>query len=299
MTGACHALFSRHFFDEAKAEVIALKKEQSKLTDLVDVVEDQDGLVSLKVPTAVGAVVSTKTAKLAPYKLVTWVLETLIKKSSLNLQTSTPVTSISRLGNHKWSISTPRGLIETSHALLATNGYSSHLLPQFESLIVPVQGEMSVLTPPHVIRHDPLDYTYGFVGEVSNDGIQDDYLIQRPIELGSQLMFGGGRALAEKAGVNVDRDDAIDPAAAKYLRTVLGRYLDILKGDEGKVTDSDPTEKASKSSMFKAEAEWSGVMGFSRDSVPWVGGVPNMEGVWLCGGYTGHGRPSSCHVYAS
>jgi glycine/D-amino acid oxidase-like deaminating enzyme len=88
-------------------------------------------------------------------------------------------------------------------------------------------------------------------------------------------MYGGGRALAKNAGVNTDTDSETDPAAAKYLRTKLSNYLDV----------------PPRTSGFPAEGEWSGIMGFAKDSIPWVGGVPNMEGVWLCGGYTGHGTP--------
>ena len=34
---------------------------------------------------------------------------------------------------------------------------------------------------------------------------------------------------------------------------------------------------------------WAGVMGFSPDGLPLVGQVPGTPGVYVCGGYTGHG----------
>jgi glycine/D-amino acid oxidase-like deaminating enzyme len=290
VSGACHTFFSRRLFNEAKAEVITLKKESPVLGSLVDIVEDKGALASLRVPKAVGAITQSKVAKLAPYKLVTWVLETLIKQSSLNLQTTTPVDSVSAVDN-KWSVNTPRGSVETPHVLLATNGYTGLLLPQFESLIVPVQGEMSALTPTRTLEQHPLDYTYAFLGEFAMHSMQDDYLIQRPSEMGGQLMFGGGRALAKGAGIGTDQDDSVDPAAARYLRTMLTRYLNII--DDGNAEQS--SHRGSKVgtntlSGLAPEAEWTGVMGFSRDGLPWVGGLPDKEGLWLCGGYTGHGE---------
>jgi hypothetical protein len=33
-------------------------------------------------------------------------------------------------------------------------------------------------------------------------------------------------------------------------------------------------------------------MGYSRDDHPWVGKVPEKQGLWLAGGYTGHGMPN-------
>ena len=35
------------------------------------------------------------------------------------------------------------------------------------------------------------------------------------------------------------------------------------------------------------EMEWTGIMGYSRDNMPWVGAVPGQKGVWLAGGYSG------------
>jgi glycine/D-amino acid oxidase-like deaminating enzyme len=271
---------------------MTLKKEASELGNMLDIVEDNDTLAKLRVSNAVGAIVQARAAKLAPYKLVTWLLETLIKRSTLNLQTTTPVTSISSSADRKWSVNTFRGSIETEHILLATNGYTSYLLPQFASLIVPVQGEMSALIPPSFLEDNPLGYSYGFVEESAKNSIQDDYLIQRPKELGGQLMYGGGRALAKNQGVNTDNDDSIDPAAARYLKIMLGHYLH-LNDEANSKAKKNHVDDSSKTSALTAVGEWTGIMGFSRDSVPWVGGVPDMEGVWLCGGYTGHGKTSA------
>ena len=41
---------------------------------------------------------------------------------------------------------------------------------------------------------------------------------------------------------------------------------------------------------MKTIMEWTGIMGYSRDEDPWAGGVPGRDGVWVCGGYTGHGK---------
>jgi glycine/D-amino acid oxidase-like deaminating enzyme len=34
---------------------------------------------------------------------------------------------------------------------------------------------------------------------------------------------------------------------------------------------------------------WAGTMGFTDDELPLVGAVPGLPGVYVCGGYTGHG----------
>jgi len=95
-------------------------------------------------------------------------------------------------------------------------------------------------------------------------------------------MFGGGRSYAANAGLGVSDDSSIDEPAAAYLREELNVLLDL--GNEGR--------------ELEASHEWSGIMGYSRDGHPWVGGVGEElgggEGLWVCAGFTGHGMPNTC-----
>lgn len=96
-------------------------------------------------------------------------------------------------------------------------------------------------------------------------------------------MFGGGRSYASGAGVGVSDDSSIDPPAAAYLRREINFVLD-LKHDKREL---------------KASYEWSGIMGFSRDGLPWVGevseelGLGGGKGLFVSGGFTGHGMPNA------
>jgi glycine/D-amino acid oxidase-like deaminating enzyme len=288
MKGGCHAYFSQHFFDEAKAETLATQKSDPELGAMVRIIEDKDELAALRVPNAVGVLLQSKAAKLSPYKLVSWLLERAVKESGLNLQTSTPALSIAPSSTEgKWDVKTARGTITTSQILVATNGYTAHLLPELSTLIVPVRGEMSALKAPTEVLDTPLEHTYVFVGSVGQDRAQDDYLVQRPIESGGQLMFGGGRAFAAHEGVNVDSDDSIDPPAAEYLRASLKRYLDV---------ESKGSSKAKLEKGLEAVKEWSGIMGYSRDGRPWVGGLPGKDGIFVAAGYSGHGQLHSSYL---
>lgn len=290
--GGCHAFFSQAYMEEAKQEVAELQQRDPKMGASVRVVMDKEELSILKIPTAVGAVVQARAAKLSPYKLVSWILERLIKHSGLNLQTSTPVLSLrppkTSASSPSWTIQTSRGVISSRHVLFTTNGYTTYLLPQLQSLIVPVRGEMSALSTPPPLLLEPLNHTYAFIGISGQGKIQDDYLVQRPVSStgdgGGELMFGGGRSRALHEGVNEDSDDAIDPPAAKYLRTTLPEILEINGNAENHNTSSNPGKELS------AKKEWSGIMGFSRDGHPWVGAVPDAPGLWLSAAYTGSGK---------
>ena len=283
-------------------EVMLLQETNPELAELITIVTpdtENPSLAELRVPSAVGAIIQKYAASLWPYKLVSWILENLLaanksSSASFNLQTSTPVMQLQNVGDGMWIIHTPRGMISTNKVLLATNAYTSHLLPKFSDLIVPVQGEMSSLLPPKSMRpaggNRPLDHTYGFIGNGKQNINQDDYLIQRPFSSpfttqssGGELMFGGGRSYATDAGVGVSDDSSIDPPAAAYLRRELNVLLDLQNEDK----------------ELEATYEWSGIMGYSRDGRPWVGevveelGLGGGSGLWICAGFTGHGMPNT------
>merc|ERR1711881_15838 len=96
------------------------------------------------------------------------------------------------------------------------------------------------------------------------------------------LMFGGGKN-ADKLpvfGADAADDSIVDPGPVAYLQKGLLDMLD-LPGDTTGLSE------------LKADYAWSGIMGFSRDSAPWVGQLPGESGLWVCAGYTGHGMPNA------
>jgi glycine/D-amino acid oxidase-like deaminating enzyme len=178
------------------------------------------------------------------------------------------------------TLHTARGTITSPTVILATNGYTSALIPHFADLIVPVRGEMSALFPPE--NSTILPDSHGMVAALDQGSNNDDYLVQRPYSgvpnPAGHLMFGGGRGSGEPS-VGISDDSVIDEKAAAYLRSALLKLLQL----DGK-TDGLKELKAAK--------QWTGIMGYSRDNHPWVGKVPQREGIWLAGGYTGHGMPN-------
>jgi glycine/D-amino acid oxidase-like deaminating enzyme len=285
---------SEDLFNIAVEEINNLNKLDPDLGKTVTIVTKEStspSLEDLRVPHAKGATISEKAASLWPYKFVSWILETLLSSGSLNLQTNTPVTHLQRLDDGSWVIHTPRGMLVAKNVLLTTNAYTSYLLPKFSDLIVPVRGEMSSLLPPKSMEpaspsNPPLEHTYVFIGHGTQNANQDDYLVQRPFcasGKAGELMFGGGRSYASGAGVGVSDDSSIDPPAAAYLRREINVVLD-LKHDKRELN---------------ASYEWSGIMGFSRDGLPWVGevseelGLGGGKGLFVSGGFTGHGMPNA------
>jgi len=82
-----------------------------------------------------------------PYKFVAPLLHLCIDKFSLNLQTNTPVLTVSPSGDGEWMVETGRGSIKGAKVVFATNAYTSTLLPEFSGKIVPFRGQCSVVIP--------------------------------------------------------------------------------------------------------------------------------------------------------
>ena len=226
-----------------------------------------------------GAVVQDDAAKLWPYKLVAHVLEDLLDRGacSFNLQTNTPVTRLRRMKN-SWLVHTPRGKVMAKSVLLATNAYTSHLLPDFQNLIVPNRGQVAAVEVPK--DSIPLSNTYVWFVD---DGDSDVYLIQRDVS--NTIILGGLRLSVPGGEKCISRDNVINHEIADELHEASSHALKLRPKGE-------PEQKVLPSSM-----DWTGIMGFSADSHPWVGAVPEElgggEGLYIAAGYTGHGMPTA------
>ncbi|XWX01908.1 hypothetical protein V2A60_009938 [Cordyceps javanica] len=295
-TGAVCRLATEEEAQAAKENVRLLRRHYPSLADKVIYVEDEQELGRLRVPWARAAVVHPHAAKLWPYKLVAWVLETLLRRNEnttsrsrqvgsgsgsgrirFNLQTNTPVTHLQRHGQ-SWVLHTPRGQVVAKQVLLATNGYTSHLLPRMTDLIRPTRGQVAALLPP--AGHVPLEHTH-----IWSSAGADDYLVQRDGD--GVLILGGERSGDAAARSRTTRDDVLDPDIRARLRRAMHGVIELRPGHDG----GDPDE-------LPAAYEWTGIMGYSRDGHPWVGQVPETlggadGGLFISAGYTGHGMPAA------
>ncbi|KAK5948327.1 hypothetical protein OHC33_010637 [Knufia fluminis] len=298
----CRSFWDESVFAAAKRDIEALRGVNPELAKKVRLIEGGDvkALREHRVAAGASGVTLTEGAgQLWPYKYVCAIVERLVREGRVNVQTNTPVSKIEAVdgegaGGYKQVVRTGRGDVQARHVILATNGYTSHLLRGFTDLIVPVRCEMSSLHPP--VGSERLPNSYGMVGFEGCNSEHDDYLIQRPFydspngdgsRRGGHLMFGGGRSSATYNCVAESEDDIVDPGEAEYLRGALLRSMELGGETEGL-------------KELKASHQWTGIKGYSRDNMPWVGKVPSQSGkgefengLWLCGGYTGHGMPNA------
>ncbi len=223
-------------------------------------------------PGAIGAI-SYEAGSLSAYKLVIGILRLALRKG-LNMQCNTPATSLSRRGSI-WTVDTPRGAVTASKVVLATNGYTAHLYPKLQGVIVPLRGFVTAHRPGQAMPKDGLSHTYSFIYK---EGYE--YMIPRPqgTKFAGDIVMGGGLTKCADHGLGEygNSDD-----------TVMNREtLEYLKGTTKEFFGQNWGEDNPEGRVRSA---WSGVMGFSGDGYPLIGPIPGEEGLLIAAAFQGHG----------
>lgn len=223
-------------------------------------------------PGAAGAV-SYAAGSLHPYKFVIGVLGLALEKG-LNLQTETPALSI-RQSEKGFIVETSRDTIIAGSVVLATNGYTAHLAPSLQGVIVPLRGHMTGQRPGSAMPATGLATTYSFI---YIDGYE--YMISRPTgsTFAGDIMIGGGLTKGAEKGLyeyGTTDDTTMDPIIASYVRNCTSDYFGSNWGDDH--------------SDGRIRKAWSGIMGYSADGFPFVGQMPGTKGLFVAASFQGSG----------
>jgi glycine/D-amino acid oxidase-like deaminating enzyme len=138
--------------------------------------------------------------------------------------------------------------------VVATDGYPSGLLGELEGLIVPTRGQ--------VIATEPIEERLFEVPHYGRHGF--DYWHQAP---DGRIVAGGFR------DVSLETEFTADEVTTPPVQTALERFVASLMGRP-----------------LRIDHRWAGIFGMVFDFVPVVGRVPGQDGLWIAGGYSGHGN---------
>jgi gamma-glutamylputrescine oxidase len=144
--------------------------------------------------------------------------------------------------------------LDAPAVVVATDGFTSSVLPELAETVRPTRGQVLVTEPLSELRYPRPHY--------ARDGY--DYWHQRP---DGRLVIGGSRDAAlpdEQTAV-----EATTPVIQERIEALAGRLM----GEPPRV-----------------ERCWAGIWGTTPDGSPLVGQVPGRTGVWIAGGYSGHGN---------
>jgi glycine/D-amino acid oxidase-like deaminating enzyme len=197
-------------------------------------------------------------------------VKAILSTGTVNLQTHTPAVSITTDPNGGFVIETPRGKIHTTQIVYANNAYVSGLLPEYEQSIIPCKGICCRITVPEGTTAPLLNNSY--INRTNNNTLS--YLIPRA---DGSIIVGGAAAEykshREQWYNNMDDSVLID-AAKDY-------YTDYMQR----------TFRGWENTGAKIDKIWTGIMGYTYDSNPHVGAVPNKPGQFILAGFNGHGMP--------
>ncbi|RDW57200.1 hypothetical protein BP5796_12650 [Coleophoma crateriformis] len=212
---------------------------------------------------------STPVLSLWPYKFVTQLLERVLSKGNVNLQTNTAVIAVETDDDDRgYTINTSRGQVKTPTIVFASNGYTAGLLPQYRNIITPSKATASHITVPPGQQVPYLSNTYNI--RYASDRI--DYLNPRP---DGSIVVGGGKWTYEKERelwYDTHDDSTLIEPARHYFDGLMQRNF-----------------RGWKDSGAKTERVWTGIQGITKDGLPHIGKVPGTSGQYILAGYNGGG----------
>jgi glycine/D-amino acid oxidase-like deaminating enzyme len=138
--------------------------------------------------------------------------------------------------------------------VVATDGYPSGLLGELEGLIVPTRGQVIATEPiPEKLFEVPHYGRHGF-----------DYWHQAS---DGRIVAGGFRDVSFLTEFTADDEvtPVVQDALERFVEAHVGRPL-------------------------RVDYRWAGIFGMVFDFLPVVGPVPGEDGLWVAGGYSGHGN---------
>jgi glycine/D-amino acid oxidase-like deaminating enzyme len=156
-------------------------------------------------------------------------------------------------------VETSAGSIKASRVIVAINAWSDELVPGVAGVVVPVRGQILSYAPEQRV------FTTGVGASVTPTG---EYWQQTP---DGAIVIGGCRADAPGADVGVREMVPTADVIAK-IEAVLPRLFPHLAG-------------------LQVAERWAGLMAFTSDYLPVADSAPDLPGVWVTGGFSGHGMP--------
>jgi glycine/D-amino acid oxidase-like deaminating enzyme len=154
---------------------------------------------------------------------------------------------------------TDAGTVRAGRVVVAVNAWSDGLVPALEGIVVPVRGQ--------ILAYEPVEPVFdtGIGADVTPTG---EYWQQTP---DGSIVIGGCRAEAPGGDVGVLQLRPTDDVTAK-IAAVIPRLFPELAG-------------------LSVVQRWAGPMAFTSDYLPVADAAPGMPGVWVGGGFCGHGMP--------
>jgi gamma-glutamylputrescine oxidase len=152
-----------------------------------------------------------------------------------------------------------RGDLRAGAAVVAANAWSDELIPALAGLVTPVRGQVLCYAPVAPV------FRCGMGAAVTPTG---EYWQQAP---DGSIILGGCRAAVPGSEVGV-RESVPTAEIQSAIERIFSRLFPSLGG-------------------LRVARRWAGLMAFTPDGLPIADRAPDLPGVWVVGGFCGHGMP--------
>jgi len=156
-------------------------------------------------------------------------------------------------------IRTPQADLHAGAVIIATNAWIGELVPALARLIIPVRGQALAYAPSAPV------FTTGMSVAITPTG---EYWQQTA---DGSIVLGGCRTFAPGQDVGI-RESQPTTGVQTALEQVIPGLFPQLGG-------------------LRVQQRWAGLMAFTPDYLPIADRAPGMPGVWVAGGFSGHGMP--------
>ena len=207
-----------------------------------------------------GGMVVGRAAHLHPALYFKGLLE-LVQKAGVSIAAKTEVTGLSQNPDGSWLVTTPRGVVRAGDVIIATNGYTGGVTPQFQRRVVPVGS--------YIIATEELSQDLAASISPRNRSFADTRRVLTYYRMspdGKRLIFGGRAKFGHT--------DPVTTAPLLY-QFMIDRFPQLTGT---KITHS-----------------WTGNVAFTLDELPHMGKFENLHYALGCNGsgiammsYLGH-----------
>jgi glycine/D-amino acid oxidase-like deaminating enzyme len=174
----------------------------------------------------------------------------LVQKAGVRMASSTPVVGLTQETGGAWQVKTPKATIRAKHVVIATNGYTGDVTPQFKRRLVPVGSYLIAteeLSPDVIHSVSPQNHSFADTRRV---------LTYYRLSPDGKRMIFGGRA----------RFGFADPVETAPM---LHRFM----------TDRFPQLKGTRITHA-----WTGNVAFTLDELPHTGQIDGLHYALGCNG---------------
>jgi glycine/D-amino acid oxidase-like deaminating enzyme len=275
--------FERDVFEQARAGLRIFLEDFPELASEWEVWEGEEAQKRFALPHAVGAF-EFPAGALSPYNLITSLLASLLKQHpNFSIHPHTPITSLApstTFPGETVATTASGATLRARYVVHATNAHASYLLPGLTGKVFPVRGTMTAQPAGSTLPNWWHQRSWTFVFRKGYD-----YMTQRP---DGTLMLGGARSNAEEDGTGEFGNSAEDAYSLFSLAHLRG-LLPVVFGEHWGATPAREIK------------QWTGLLGWSADLMPWVGELPDdatgrgVHGAreFIAAGFSGLGMPNA------